>query len=242
MSIIDGCAEPMSDSSILRLALLWEAPQPGPSWLETVVELAARLDAELEALYLEDPNLQRLAAWPAVREVCTLSGRPEVMAAGLLARELGIARRRAEEMLAAVAGRRKRPWRFEARAAALERAVSADGDAVLWVVDRVRGWQWLERGAGVPLRLLLAAAPVAPPVYVLEQETGPATALAGLLARAFGVAPRHIEGAGDPDLLRRVLAELVPGLVVAAAGGPWWHDGKILELLRRRPFSLLRAA
>ena len=232
----------MNAASIVRMSLLWEAPLPGPDWLETAAELAARLDAALEAWYLEDPNLRRLAAWPAIQEVCSTSGRTESLSPERLARELRIARERAERLLSTVAGRRHRPWRFHALAATLQGAVETGAGDVLWVVDRLRGWEWLLGDRGLPPRLLLAASPVCPPVYLLGEAEGPAAALADALAEAFGVRARRLEGAGDPLLLRRVLADLVPGLVVATAGGPWWHDGEVLKLLRRRPFSLLRVA
>jgi nucleotide-binding universal stress UspA family protein len=71
-------AEPEPDLGISRILLALDASARGLAAVRAAAELAASLRAEIEALFVEDINLLRLAELPFAREVGLLSasGRP----------------------------------------------------------------------------------------------------------------------------------------------------------------------
>src|SRR5512145_2467442 len=70
--------EPDPDLGISRILLALDASARGLAAMRAASELAAGLRAELDALFVEDTNLLRLAALPFAREVgfSSASGRP----------------------------------------------------------------------------------------------------------------------------------------------------------------------
>jgi nucleotide-binding universal stress UspA family protein len=92
---------------IRRILAAFGASTASPAALEGAVELAARLGAELEALFVEDADLLTLAELPVVRQV-SLHGAPSRPVARIdLERELRVLARQAEKRLAEAATRRQ---------------------------------------------------------------------------------------------------------------------------------------
>lgn len=93
--------------AIRRILAAFGASTASPAALEGAVELAARLGAELEALFVEDADLLTLAELPMVRQV-SLHGAPARPVVRLdLERELRVLARQAERRLADAAARRQ---------------------------------------------------------------------------------------------------------------------------------------
>ena len=108
--------------------------------LETAVELAARLDADLDGLFVEDLNLLRSAALPVVRQVSLLTACSESFDPAETERELRAMAARAEGHLAAHATRREVRWTFRIVRARVAEAVIAAAEASDLLV--VQGTTW----------------------------------------------------------------------------------------------------
>ncbi len=117
--------------------------------LERLSRLAARLDAELEALFVEDRDLLQLVELPFLREFRFASMRLEGLRTERLEEELRLAARRAEQALAAQQSLRTIPWHFRVWRGSLEQellgAVEADVIALAGPAPATGPWRAVAR-------------------------------------------------------------------------------------------------
>jgi nucleotide-binding universal stress UspA family protein len=121
---------------IRRILIALDASPPSIAALEAAATRAARINAELLGVFIEDINLLRLASLPFAAEIGVLSPRARPLATEEMERHLRAQRARAEEVLERVAERLQLRWSFrvargqivaELLAAALEADLMALG-------------------------------------------------------------------------------------------------------------------
>lgn len=95
-----------------RLTVTLDVVEPEAVELARAVRLAARLNAELEGVFVEDQDLLQLSALPFVRELRSISLASEALSAPRIERELRILARRAEQALREQAQRAGVRWSF----------------------------------------------------------------------------------------------------------------------------------
>jgi hypothetical protein len=166
-------------------------------------EVAAALDAELAALFVEDAELLRLAAAPLATVVDRLSARSRPLLAAEIEHELRAASARARADLERLLAGRALRWSFRVArggVAAELLAAAADRDPV--VLGRV-GAGGAGQGLGRTARAVAAGRDVV--VTVRRGDAGGA----GRLVRPLATEPREVvplrDGGGLPERLRELL-------------------------------------
>jgi len=133
--------------------------------LDTAARLAGHLRAELEALFVEDADLVRLAGLPFVREVGR-QGAPRGLDPEQMQRVLAGHAAEVERLLGESARRARLQWRFQiARGRLLQELLAASAEGDLVVLAR-RGLQPVEA-----LRRATVAVAAAAPVLVVWQDS-----------------------------------------------------------------------
>jgi nucleotide-binding universal stress UspA family protein len=207
---------------IRRILLALDTATHNLSVFEAATALAARLDAELHALFVEDINLLRLAALPFARETRLTSASSCSLQITDMERALRAEATRAQATLATVATRLNVRWSFQVtrghvaaqvRAAALENdlvALTFAGGAPAGLTQVAATLETVMHGAPCPLLMLPAGAGIRPP-FVVVYDGSPASAralrLAVQLAQAEGQGVTILLAANDPPLMRRLRAE-----------------------------------
>src|SRR5512137_2232522 len=106
----------MTDSVTLRcsrvLVALAASPQSRAA-VETAIGLAAAVGARLDALYVEDANLMRLAALPFASETSPLTGIRRSLPLAEIERALRVEANRLERLLAHAAEQARIEWTFQ---------------------------------------------------------------------------------------------------------------------------------
>jgi nucleotide-binding universal stress UspA family protein len=225
---------------IRRILLALDAATHGSAALEAASALAARLDAELAGLFVEDINLVRLAALPFAREIGLASGAARRLQNPDVERGLRAQAQRAQAALAAAAGRRQLRWSFrvtrgrlvtELAGAALATdliafTLTAQALSVGPTLEALRG------GVACPLLLLPSGALPRPPVVAVYDGTPPARRALALAARLADLDDGEVTvlvAAPDEGTRQRLRAEAVARLAeldlhvrlrALAAGGP----------------------
>ncbi|MFP4561056.1 MAG: universal stress protein [Thiohalorhabdus sp.] len=194
-------ADSEDSGEIRRILVLVDASRTSQAALEAAAELAARHDAELATLYVEDTDLLRLAGLPFAREVGTTSGVSRPLNLEQLERRLKGQAAEVRQRLRALAARHGVRWslqvaRGRAEAVALARAIPGD----LLVVGKT-GWSRLPykrlgstprhliRKADVDVSVMVYSPPASPrhhPIVAVfdDPDSGPrALALAAYIAR-----------------------------------------------------------
>lgn len=206
--------ERRSDQAIRRIILALDATQGSRAMLGAAAALAARLEAELEAVFLEDEDLLRSAALPFVRRINLLSAAAETFDAAATERELKLLASQLRRTLAAEAGRMKVPWSFRVVRGRAETEVPAAAKGCDLVVFARTG-----EGAGPYMRgswAVRAAAVHCP---------GPVMLLPGRAPDMVGPVVAIYDGGGNGENVLRLAARLAevqaqPLIVLAAAGTP----------------------
>jgi len=200
------------DPVIRRILVALDSAQHSLAMMESVASLAAALQAALEALYVEDENLLRLAALPAARELCVSSGRVEALDVARLQREMRALAREAEQNLVRTAARFSVTPHFRVvRGRVAQELLSAALQTDLVTLGRSGGRRG-HGGLGSTARalaaqsprplLLLHGGPLRPPVCLLHEGTAAApvaAAVAAQLARALGGGLTLIRTDGEPE-------------------------------------------
>lgn len=164
---------------IRRIMIALDASAPSIAALEAAATLAARIDAELLGVFIEDVNLVRLAGLPFAAEIGALSARPRPLAPEEMERLLRLQRQRAEQALARVAQRLRLRWSFrvargqivpELLAAAIEADLMALG--ATGAQARRRAWlgsttQAVMAHTACPVLITLRGATLRPPIAVV---------------------------------------------------------------------------
>jgi len=219
---------------IRRILLALDTATHDLAAFEAATALAAHLDAELHALFVEDINLLRLAALPFARETRLISATTRRLQNPDMEHALRAEATRAQATLATVATRLHVRWSFQVtrgqvaaqvRAAALETDLVAfifSGGAPAGLTHIAATIETLMRGAACPLLMLPPGAGIRPPfVVVYDGSTASARALrlAAPLAQAEGQGVTVLLAAVDPSMARRLRSEtdaLLAGTKVTA--------------------------
>lgn len=184
------------EGNIRRILLAVDSSSESTGALETAVDLAGSLGADLQALFVEDIDLIHLAALPFAKELGCYSCCIRPVSVAELERQL---RGQAEQMrraLAAAAARVGLQWNFRVtRGSVAAEILKAGAEADLVIVGK-RGWNLsrrlgstvqviISRGTGMTL-VLQSGARLALPVVAIYNESKNATKVlktAGTLAR-----------------------------------------------------------
>jgi len=150
-------SEEGGDLIIRRILVALDASPHSRSALEAAAELAARFQAELQGLFVEDVNLLRLAELPFAREVGFFSAARRRLDGGEVEQQLRARARRVHQLLAAAANRVRVQWTFRvARGAIASELLAAEAEADLIILGRA-GWSLTRRGGlGSTARAILA--------------------------------------------------------------------------------------
>jgi nucleotide-binding universal stress UspA family protein len=215
---------------IRRILLALDTATHSLATFEAATALAAHLDVELHALFVEDINLLRLAALPFARETRLTSATTCRLQNPDMERALRAEATRAQATLATVATRRHVRWSFhvtrgqvvaQVRAAALETdlvALTFSGGAPARLTQVVATMEAVMHGAPCPLLMLPPGAAIRPP-FVVIYDGSPASAralrLAAQLAKTEGQGVTVLLAAVDPPMARRLRPEADALLAVA---------------------------
>jgi len=151
------------DLEVGRVLVALDATVGAEAAVRAAAELAAGLRAELEALFVEDTNLLRLAALPFAREVGFQSAKGRPLDLGEVVRTLKSQASRMERMLTLVARQLQVQCSFRVtRGRVLPEALSQTRDADLLVLGRA--------GQNLTFRLAVRTG-AAPPVMAVFDGT-----------------------------------------------------------------------
>jgi nucleotide-binding universal stress UspA family protein len=124
-------------SPIRRILVALDASPASRYTIQTAVDLAARFEAELAGLFVEDINLLRVARLPFVREVGAFSVSSRRLEVNDLQRQLRAQAEQMRRLLATAATLRGIPWAFRVKRGPVALEVMAAGaDADLMIMGR----------------------------------------------------------------------------------------------------------
>lgn len=120
-----------------RILVALDASPHSIAALKAAVELAALLEVELEALFVEDINLLRLCSLPFSQEIGSYSGRPRPLDNSQMERQLRTLAGMIERTVSQVTLRTPVRWRFQVRrGAVVEELLAAAQQAALLSLGR----------------------------------------------------------------------------------------------------------
>jgi nucleotide-binding universal stress UspA family protein len=121
-----------------RIAVTLDACQLSSSTLEEAVQLAARMGAQLEGIFVEDIDLIQLAELPFLREVRSVSRSENAINLTRMEQELRVLARRAERLLGEHAARQNVSWSFRIWRGSIDtELLTADADADVFALTRM---------------------------------------------------------------------------------------------------------
>ena len=121
-----------------RIAVTLDACQVSSSTLEEAVQLAARMGAQLEGIFVEDIDLIQLAELPFLREVRSVSRSEIAINLTRMEQELRVLARRAERLLGEHAARQNVSWSFRIWRGSIDtELLTADADADVFALTRM---------------------------------------------------------------------------------------------------------
>jgi nucleotide-binding universal stress UspA family protein len=223
-------------SGIRRILVALDASADSAAALEAAVALAARLEAELTGLFVEDIEVVHAAGLPFAREIRVFQHTPHSLDAAELEAQLRARARAIERTLARSAAEADVPFRFRrVRGRVDAEVLAATGEVDLVVLGRAGHSPLARRRLGSTARAMLArgSRPVLllgrrtrlrEPVFAVfdgSQAGARALAVATDLARS-GKEPLHVIVAADDDerardlerTARRALGPQAQGAVV----------------------------
>jgi nucleotide-binding universal stress UspA family protein len=132
--------------TIERILVALDASPHSLAALEAAVDLAARFQAELSGLFVEDENLLRLAELPFVREIGIFTATRRRIDSEEMERQIRVQSRRVRRVFTLTTERAhvQRSFRV-ARGAVLSEVLSAAAEADVLVLGQA-GWSLLQRG------------------------------------------------------------------------------------------------
>lgn len=132
-------AEAEPSAAVRRILVALEPSPHGRAALSEAMALAARLHAEIVALFVEDEELLRCARLPFVREFTTIEAGGRALDVGAMERSLRAQAVAMRSELEREAGRSRVKWSFRvARGSVAAEVVSAGEEADLIVVGRAQ--------------------------------------------------------------------------------------------------------
>ena len=121
-----------------RIAVTLDACQVSSSTLEEAVQLAARMGAQLEGIFVEDIDLIQLAELPFLREFRSVSRSENAINLTRMEQELRVLARRAERLLGEHAARQNVSWSFRIWRGSIDtELLTADTDADVFALTRM---------------------------------------------------------------------------------------------------------
>ncbi len=249
---------PAAAFRIRRILVALDATARCAAALEESARFAARLDAELLGVFVEDVNLLRLAALPFVRETGTHSATTRRIEDRAMERALRVQAQQARAALDAAAARMGVAVRFAvARGQVAAQLIEAARDADLVILALARreaiGAKIRAVLSGVPgpLLLLREGAGVRAPVVTVHDGTPTAdraVEIAGQLAHDLGAREltvlTPVPGSGGGERLRRELPERLrhAGLAAHIHPVPDGVEALVRAILRLEPGTLVLTA
>ena len=132
--------------TIKRILVALDASPHSLAALEAAVDLAARFQAELAGLFVEDENLLRLADLPFVSEVGIFTATRRRIDGKELERQIRVQSRRARRVFTVTTERARVRWSFRVvRGTVLSEVLTAAAEADMLVLGKA-GWSLLRRG------------------------------------------------------------------------------------------------
>ncbi len=186
---------------IRRIFIAFDASGASLAALESVTALAARLEAELVGLYIEDVNLLRLATLPFARAISAIFAKFQPLSSAEMERALRAQAALAEQTMVRVLAQRNVSWTFRTvRGRVAAELIAAAHEADLIALGLSGGMppgvsrlgstaRVLLRGAPCPVLLTGEGGVLRPPVLVIYDDSAAgarALALATTLVRLEG--------------------------------------------------------
>lgn len=162
------------EERIAQILLALDAASHDLASVQSAVALAARLQAELLGLFVEDSDLLRIAQLPFAQEVALSTALDRALGGGELERSLRVLAAEAQRALAEAAGRAQVKWSFRTvRGRRLQSALAEAGATDLLLLGRSRRGRWQRHEAGAPPHT----------VYLLFDGSEQAVKAAGVVAK-----------------------------------------------------------
>lgn len=132
---------PAATSGVRRVLAAYDAVTSDEASLQVLAEMAMRLQAELELLFVEDIDLVRVAGLPLARQINLRTGAAGPLALNELEAEMRAAGTRLRRRLADAAAQRHIRWSFRTvRGEAVDEILLASEAADLLVLLHQRSW------------------------------------------------------------------------------------------------------
>jgi len=210
------------DIVLRRIVVGLDASPPSQAALKVAVVLAARCEAELVGLFVEDANLLRLVALPFAAEMGGFSARRRQLDAAEVERELRAHAGRVRRILQALAEPARVRWEFRVARGTIASELTAAAAAADLVILGKAGWSLAQRGRlGSTARAVLGQAQclalivqqgtrLGPPTIVIydgSPAAGRALAAAVFLAGLIDQGLTVLVLADDPDDARLLESE-----------------------------------
>lgn len=221
-----------SDPAIRRILVALDASEHSLAALQAAAEMAAKMEAELLGLFVEDANLLQLAGLPFAREVGGVAGTARRLDAPAMERSLKAQAERSRQALAAVAEPWRLHWSFRVvRGEVVDEVLAAAYEADLVSIGKIGRQPSAGGRLGPVARSVIAAAPRS---VLLTRHEAPARPGVGVVyddtpgsAKALWVGARLAREGGG-------LTVLIPA--ADGAGGQRLED-EAAQLLRSRGLS-----
>lgn len=127
-----------NDARMRRIAVMLDACQVSARTLEEAVQIAARMGAQLEGIFVEDIDLIQIAELPFLREVRSVSRSENTINLTRMEQELRVLARRAERLLGEHAARHNVSWSFRIWRGSIDtELLTADTEADVFALTRL---------------------------------------------------------------------------------------------------------
>lgn len=121
-----------------RIAITLDAFEVSAKALEQAVQLAERMGAQLEGIFIEDIDLIQIAGLPFLREVRSVSRSEDAINLVRMEQELRVLARRAERLLSEQAARHNVTWSFRTWRGSIDAdLLAADIEADVFALTRL---------------------------------------------------------------------------------------------------------
>lgn len=230
--------EERRDVVLRRIVVGLDASPPSQAALRAAVALAARCEAELVGLFIEDANLLRMVALPFAAEMGMFSGRRRRLATAEVERELRVHGDRVRRALQALAESAHVRWEFRAARGDIASELTAAATEADVVILGKAGWSLAQQGhLGSTARAVVGQTPGLTLIIQQGAHLGPLTmivydgsrtAIRALAAAAF------VARVMDDDLTVLLIADdLDSARALEQEVGAWLADRGLTARYRR---------
>ena len=218
-----------------RILVALDASPHSLAALQAAAELAARLDAELLGLYVEDIQLLRLSDFPLAREVNFYSSRPRVFDRQNVELQLRAQARSARRAMERLADRRHFRWSFRVvQGTVANEVLSASEETDLVIMGKV-GWSTTRR-LGSTTRIILEQG--SRPAMILQKgehmrlPVGVVYDGSALAQRALGIAANLMQETGSYLIAIILAGEVETARSFQADIARWLHKHSLKARFR----------